>query len=676
MAGRGVIDIEEGDTLMADPSIDANERDVGVIDEIFGYVTSTPTTSFFLFAGAGSGKTRTLVGVLRKVTGIGPKGVLDPKTPADDSDLKFARQLRARAQTIRVITYTKNAALVITGRLGINDLTQIATIHSFCWDLIAGFDDDIREALLALNAAALEKARVAASGRRSGKPTDKDMETIGGLEAKAAVYAAMPEFKYSADRKRLGDGALSHAQVLAVAAWLLKQKPTLRSILRDQHPVILIDESQDTMKGVLDVLLEVVAEDPSRLMLGLLGDHRQRIYMDGHADLPSLVPQDWATPKLEMNHRSQRRIVDLINEIWDSDLEGRTQSKKAVRQHPRKEKSGGLVRIFIGSTTASPEEKLRREGLCESAMEAATGVAGWQPGNGGHKVLALEHRLVARRGDFLQAYDALALLDPDSVKPDATGETTGPTAVQALLREVMDLANCISDVGLVSDFEVTEVLHCYGRLLQLPEDAEARAQILKAYDQAVDDFFTACGRPSATVREVVAPILGSGLFELDRRLVAAFNETRLPPEAPGPRQPEAEEDRQARGWHALFSSPWVQLCRFKTYLSGGSHLATHQVVKGSEFEHVMVVMDDEDAGGALFAYDRLFGAPLGETDVKNVAANKETSIDRTLRLLYVTCSRAEESLALVLWARDSDQALAYARKSKWFSPDEVQPIPA
>ncbi len=99
------------------------------------------------------------------------------------------------------------------------------------------------------------------------------------------------------------------------------------------------------------------------------------------------------------------------------------------------------------------------------------------------------------------------------------------------------------------------------------------------------------------------------------------------------------------------------------------------MVKGSEFDHVMVVMDDEDAAGNLFAYDRLFGAPLGDSDVKNVEVGNETSIDRTLRLLYVTCSRAKESLALVLWARDAAEALSYAQKSKWFKPGEVQVIP-
>jgi DNA helicase-2/ATP-dependent DNA helicase PcrA len=64
------------------------------------------------------------------------------------------------------------------------------------------------------------------------------------------------------------------------------------------------------------------------------------------------------------------------------------------------------------------------------------------------------------------------------------------------------------------------------------------------------------------------------------------------------------------------------------------------VVKGSELEHVMVVMDDEDAAGNPSAYDRLFGARLGDSDVKNAAEGMETSIDRTLRVPQVTCSRA------------------------------------
>ena len=49
---------------------EGNDRDAGVVEEICGYLTEQPPRSFFMFAGAGSGKTRTLVEVLRRLTGV------------------------------------------------------------------------------------------------------------------------------------------------------------------------------------------------------------------------------------------------------------------------------------------------------------------------------------------------------------------------------------------------------------------------------------------------------------------------------------------------------------------------------------------------------------------------------------------------------------------------------
>ena len=89
----------------------------------------------------------------------------------------------------------------------------------------------------------------------------------------------------------------------------------------------------------------------------------------------------------------------------------------------------------------------------------------------------------------------------------------------------------------------------------------------------------------------------------------------------------------------------------------------------------MVVMDDALAGGTLIKYDKIFGGTkLSPTDKKNAEAGKETTIDRTLRLLYVTCSRAQESLALVLWSSDPAAAMARIKESQWFAEDEIQII--
>jgi len=344
---------------------EGNDRDAHVVEEICGYVTAPVSLSFFLFAGAGSGKTRTLVDVLRRITGV----------VKHEAGGEYAKLLRSRGQAVRVITYTKNATDVVTGRLGANDLTVVSTIHAFCWELIQGFDADIREALLALKDEELAAAKQAASEKKNGE-TDTDRRKYAEIADEADEIRAVEKFLYHPDRNTYGPGALAHAAVLGVAAWLVNHRPTLQRILEERHPLVLIDESQDTMKGILDALLKLEAARPGKFTLGLLGDHRQRIYPDGHRDLHAHVPTSWAFPALKMNHRSQKRVVDLINAIWDADIAGRTQPKSGFAQHPREEKSAGTVRIFIGDAALATADKVERESQCAAAMAKATGVDG------------------------------------------------------------------------------------------------------------------------------------------------------------------------------------------------------------------------------------------------------------------------------------------------------------
>ncbi|MGJ7583409.1 UvrD-helicase domain-containing protein, partial [Variovorax sp. RHLX14] len=259
-------------------------------------------------------------------------------------------------------------------------------------------------------------------------------------------------FIYHPDRNTYGHGALSHAEVLEVAAWLIRERPTLQRVLEDRHPLILIDESQDTMKGVLDALFELSKSRPGRITLGLLGDHRQRIYPDGHDDLPSHVPEDWERPALQMNHRSQQRIVELINKIWDADIEGRTQPKTGVPQHSRTEKNAGTVRIFVGDTKTDTANKIEQEASCAQAMVTATASVAWRGDVRGYKTLALEHKLAAKRGDFFEAYNAMDLLDKDAAMPKSNGERTGPAMVRPILGPMLELAECLLPDGSLNEF--------------------------------------------------------------------------------------------------------------------------------------------------------------------------------------------------------------------------------
>lgn len=642
-----------------------NERDAGVIEEICGYITASPSSSFFLFAGAGSGKTRTLVETLRRLTGVIPH----------DAGANFSNKLRVLGQQIRVITYTRNAVDVINGRLGENDLTRVTTIHAFCWDLISGFDSDIRDALININHEKLVKVNQKANSRRAG-PTDADQVIIQELIEKRDALIATTRFVYSPDSNTYKEGALQHSQVLAVTERLLQSNDTLKKILYNLHPVILIDESQDTMKGILGVLMNLSHENSDKIMLGLIGDHRQRIYMDGHQDLPGIVPDGWHKPKLEMNHRSQQRIVDLINKIWSAEINGRTQPATGVTQHARSEKTGGTVKIFVGDTSLPVEEKIRYEHICASKMAEDSNCEGWNVTDSDYQILALEHRLAAKRGGFLDTFDSLSLIDRDSTRPQSSYSNPGPTAIHVLLREILELETCINTQGLINEFSAMEVLYKYDRLddlsLSIPEQ-QSRLAILS---QAVNEFAQMCLNPHATIRDVLTPIINYDLFSVSEKLIKEFTSLESPPPIPARPTAESSEDRIRRGWHLFFNTSWSEIKQYKKYLQGKSNLATHQVVKGSEFDNVMVVMDDSDAGGSQFSYDKIFGAKsLSQSDVNNIDNDKETSIDRTLRLLYVTCSRAKENLVLVLWSSNPDAAHRNIIAGDWFSSDEVFLIP-
>src|SRR2546429_7658405 len=85
--------------------------------------------SFALIAGAGSGKTRSLIAAL------------------DEIRSRNGRILRQNGQRIACITYTNRAVDVIRSRLGFDDLYQISALHSFLWGEIGRFQRDLKDAL-------------------------------------------------------------------------------------------------------------------------------------------------------------------------------------------------------------------------------------------------------------------------------------------------------------------------------------------------------------------------------------------------------------------------------------------------------------------------------------------------------------------------------------------------
>ena len=86
----------------------------------------------------------------------------------------------------------------------------------------------------------------------------------------------------------------------------------------------------------------------------------------------------------------------------------------------------------------------------------------------------------------------------------------------------------------------------------------------------------------------------------------------------------------------------------------------------------MVLMDDAEARGFMFGYEKLFGAKdLTPIDVKNEAEGRDNSIRRTRRLFYVTCSRAKKSLALLVYSSAPHAVRNQMIENGWFDDDEI-----
>lgn len=110
--------------------------------------------------------------------------------------------------------------------------------------------------------------------------------------------------------------------------------------------------------------------------------------------------------------------------------------------------------------------------------------------------------------------------------------------------------------------------------------------------------------------------------------------------------------------------------KYYEYVSGNEGFDTHQGVKGLQFERVMTIIDDNESQGTTFNYEKLFGiTEMSNRDFTNQQQGKETTIDRTRRLLYVTCSRAIDSLAIVLYVDQVDLAYEKVQACGWFKSD-------
>jgi len=638
----------------------ANKPDTQADIDLRTCLGDIPPRSFIMKAGAGSGKTTSLIKGLSSVIRM------------------HGDKLRKARQRVACITYTEIAAGEIWRDVGSDPLAHVSTIHSFMWLLAKPFQNDIRvwvAGRIAEKIEVLGEKQATYGSRVQQRTKDKDTRDLERLRRQSGRISAVKGFRYGTG-SNYAKGILGHDDILKLVPYLIATRPLFRALLARQFPFVFVDESQDTTTEVVEALKTVEREPGVPFCLGFFGDPMQRIYATG-TGLVEAEPT-WADIPKPENFRCSTKVLNLANAIRrDGDdlvqVPGQRLGPEGIVPTPE-----GSAHLFILPADNTRDTNLVR---VREWMAVRTGDDRWRPGHDDQervKLLVIVHQMAAKRLGFGDLYAALNSKAPSAFKDGFLDGSAWP--ISPCVKFLIPIAIAHTDGRQV---EVMRLIREYSPLLD--KDALAGVSVavrLKALRELVVSIAEGiAGNSNVTIGDLLKQVHASELLILDPRLVSYLDPKAAAPVQPEPKegtdndddaQEDDESDKELASMDTFLACPASQLLAYQTYITERSPFWTQQGIKGAEFDRVLVVLDDAESGHFQFSYEKYLGlkAP-SDNDRKHIDAGEETTVDRTRRLFYVSCTRALKDLAVVLFTADPGQAEAHVRQLDLFEDDAI-----
>ncbi|WP_242097656.1 UvrD-helicase domain-containing protein [Sphingomonas sp. CROZ-RG-20F-R02-07] len=566
--------------------------------------------SFALIAGAGSGKTSSLIDAL------------------DWIRQHRGKALRQNGQHVACITYTKRAVAVISERLGFDDLFVVSTLHSFLWAQLGRFHRDIR---------------LAVENRRLPDLIEKERAKDNGGQSKAAREARAKADRYEADLAALKDvdrfeygdtvygdypnGILGHDDIPVVAAYLLEENATFRRLLGVRFPYLFVDEAQDTAGDIVRGL-NLAYGGEGLPVVGYFGDPWQQIYGETAEDFAP--PEDGKTITKVENFRCSKSVIRLLN--------GFRTDVAQVPAGANQEVEGSVIFRLVKAEI--PEEPRNRYSEAQTGralvkLDEALAAWGWADRNDVVK-LFLVKQMIARRmgfvnlnrlfaGDFAssRAQDAFDrgehfLLVPltSTIWPLVQAQRAGDS------RAIIDILRRNSPAFAVDGVNAKKSLRS-----MVDTSIDVVSNLLLLWD-------------TAPVGEILRFAAERQLIRVGERFQAHFDRD------PRGEAYDAEQHGEEKGdWlaDALFAMDTKEIASYASFTSTNTAYSTQHGVKGEEYPKVLVVYDDIEA--AWHNYN--FGKLLTPGVVGGVGTGRQEA--RGKKLAYVSFSRALEDLRVLLF---------------------------
>lgn len=588
--------------------------------------------SFAMIAGAGSGKTSSLVDALGLVRDR--EGLI----------------LRKNGQRIACITFTNRAVDVIKARLGFDDLYLVSTLHGFLWEQISHFHKDIRQALRESRIPRLiEKAKEDDNGGQS-KKAKKARAKIERLTEQLAAIGSVDIFRYTDTIfSDYSNGQIGHDDVIEIATYLFENNATFRRITGLRFPFIFVDEAQDTFEGIVSGL-NLVCVGEGLPVIGYFGDPWQQIYdRSTEAFEPPLGGE---VIKKTENFRCSQSVIRLLN-AYRGDVDQYAAGANAACE-------GSVEFLLVKAEEPTEPRKRYSEEQIQRALERMdAAVEGWGwAGRSDVMKLFLARQMIARRLGFAEL-NRLFTGDYASSRAQDAFEQGEHFLLKPFLSTIYPL---IIAQGQGDDRKIIHLLRRDSPAFAVDglNAGKSLKFMIETSNALVEKLQALWGT------EAIGAILR---FCIDKQIIQSSE--RLCEHLD--RAPRAEPfDEEIHGldkgdWlaDALFQMTPAQVSRYADYLDNNTAYSTQHGVKGEEYQKVMVVYDDVEAAWGRYSFSKTL-TPL--------TSGEPTEQQRSLtqKLAYVSFSRAREDLRVLLFTQNPEEARAELIDRKLLEPDQIR----
>lgn len=591
--------------------------------------------SFALVAGAGSGKTTSLIDALARVRE------------------REGRKLRQNGQRIACITFTKRAVEVIKARLGFDEIYLVSTLHSFLWDQINRFHDDIREALREARIPELIKkerekdnggnSRAVIEARAKASRYEQDLTELDGVRT------------FSYDDLKWGDypaGRLGHDDIIEIAAYLFSHNATFRRITGLRFPYIFVDEAQDTSPGIV-AGLNLVCGVEGLPIVGYFGDPWQQIY-DGSVGEFAPPPGGKSLSKTE-NFRCSESVIRLLNAF-----------RPDVAQYAAGENAGRegsvLFRLIQAEEPELPRKRYSEDQITRALarMDAALAEWGWAKRDDVIKLL-LANQMIARRMGFTEL-NRLFNGPYASTRAQEAFEAGEHFLIQPLTAIIHPLVAAHADKN---NRAIVDILRRNSPAFAadgINADNTLKTMVATSQDlvQQIDELWA-----SGTIGEILR-------FSVARQIIPASDKLAEHLDR-APREEDYVEDL-----HVLDKGDWLadallamkakEVGAYASFLTKNTNYSTQHGVKGEEYSKVMVLYDDVEAGWNSYNFGKMLTPATSGVPTDGQRA-------RGQRLAYVSFSRALEDLRVLFFTSNPDAARQELIDRKLVAAEQIEVVP-